>query len=154
MLWLRRLGTDLSPRCPGLFPRLAHVLFKAHKVAVGQFFSHYFSYLLSIISLIPCVRISFIYHRCFVKKASFRLGTDTLFNLLLPLPRVQHTSYSAAPGYLNYSYRMLKVGLQTSRLQQTWKPQWLKLSSLSDVFPSLGTHGGLKRSDQVNRQGV
>lgn len=52
-------------------------------------------------------------------------------------PRVQHTSYSAAPGYLNYSYRMLKVGLQTSRLQQTWHPQWLKISSLSDVFPSL-----------------
>jgi len=61
MQWLRRLVTDLPPRSPGLFPRPVHVLFKAYKVAVGHIFSHYLSYLFSIISLMPCFRIAFIY---------------------------------------------------------------------------------------------
>lgn len=69
-------------------------------------------------------------------------------------PWVQHISYSAAPASLNHPHRMLKVGLQTSRLQQTWLPQWPKMSFPSGVFWSLGTYDSLKGPDQVTRQGV
>jgi len=63
MQLLRRLVTDLSPRSPGLFPILVHVLFKADIVAVGQICPLYFS----IISIMPCVRILFVYNRCYTR---------------------------------------------------------------------------------------
>jgi hypothetical protein len=54
-------------------------------------------------------------------------------------PWIQHTSHSAAPASLNLPRRILRVGLQTSRLQQTWHPQWSTTSSPSDVFFKSGS---------------
>jgi len=57
--------------------------------------------------------------------------TNTSFNVL---PPEFITLYTTAAASVNYSDRMLKVGLQTNRLQQTWNPHWLKISSCSDIF--------------------
>jgi len=46
---------------------------------------------------------------------------------------------------------MLKVGLQTIHMLQTWHPQWSKILFPADVFQSLGITGSLKGLDQVKR---
>ena len=59
-----------------------------------------------------------------------------------------------APASVSHPDIILKVGLQSSCLQQTWHLQCLKISFTSDVFSSLGTNSSQKWPDQVNRQGV
>lgn len=51
-------------------------------------------------------------------------------------PWVQHTSYSAAPASLTHSDRILKVGLQTSYLHQTYQHPFI----ISSIFGVICCH--------------